>query len=60
MNLAPFFIGRGLRSQVVEIAKQKFREDAQLRLARIANNAEPEYRNGHPKATEKGLTNAAE
>lgn len=39
---------------VVEDFARKHREDCQLRLARIANNAEPEYRNGHPKAAEKG------
>lgn len=49
MNLAPFFIGRGIRAQVVEIAKEKFRDEATLRLARIANGAEPQYVNGSPK-----------
>lgn len=42
------------RSPVVEDAVRTAREDAQLRLARIQNNKEPEYKNGHPKATEKG------
>lgn len=41
-------------SQVVEDACRKAREDAQLRLAKIQNNAHPEYKNGHPKSKEKG------
>lgn len=58
MNLAPFFSGRGVRSQIVEIAKQRFRDDAILRLARIANGAEPDYENGNPKDEEKGRSTA--
>lgn len=54
MNLAPFFSGNKIRSKVVEIARQKFRDDATLRLARIANGVQPEYQNGHPKDAEKG------
>jgi hypothetical protein len=46
--------GDSRKSQVVEDAVQRQKEDAQLRLARIANNAEPSHKNGHPKAVEKG------
>lgn len=57
MNL--FFKGHPIRGAVVESAKQKFRDDAILRLARIANDAEPQYVNGSPKDAEKGrLTRA--
>jgi hypothetical protein len=47
--------GESRRSQVVEDAVQRRKEDAQLRLARIANNAEPSHKNGHPKSAEKGI-----
>lgn len=40
-------------SNAVEQAKELFKEAAQLRLARIMNNAEPSYKNGHPKSFEK-------
>jgi hypothetical protein len=39
---------------VVEDFARKHREDCQLRLARITNNADPKYKNGHPKSAEKG------
>jgi hypothetical protein len=38
---------------VVQNLARKFKEDAQLKLARIANNSHPLYRNGHPKSKEK-------
>ena len=57
MNL--FFTGHPIRGAVVEMAKQRFRDEAVLRLARIANGAEPTYVNGSPKDAEKGrLTKA--
>lgn len=59
MNL--FFKGHTIRGAVVEMAKQRFRDDAQLRLARIANGKHEKYINGHPKDLEKGrLTNSAQ
>ena len=39
---------------VVNDLLQKHREDCQLRLARIANGADPRYKNGHSKDREKG------
>lgn len=39
---------------VVERIKAKAKEEAELRLARIMNGAEPEYKNGNPKDREKG------
>lgn len=52
MNL--FFKGHPIRGAVVEMAKQRFRDDAILRLAKITNEAHPAYINGHPKDQEKG------
>lgn len=52
MNL--FFKGHPIRGAVVELAKQKFRDDAILRLAKIANGKHPDYVNGCPKDAEKG------
>jgi len=40
-------------TDVVEDFARKHREDAQLRLARIQNGADPDYQNGHPKNKEK-------
>jgi hypothetical protein len=37
----------------VQSLAKKFKEDAQLRLARIANNQHPDFKNGHPKSKEK-------
>jgi hypothetical protein len=39
---------------VVQNLARKFKEDAQLRLARIQNGAHPDYKNGNPKDREKG------
>jgi len=36
-------------SEAVERAKAMHKEKCELRLARIANGAEPGYQNGHPK-----------
>jgi hypothetical protein len=47
--------GESRKSDVVEDAVQRRKDEAQLRLARIANNAEPSHKNGHPKSVEKGL-----
>lgn len=59
MNI--FLRGHTVRGAVVEMAKQRFRDDATLRLARIANGKQKEYVNGSPKAAEKGtLTSPAE
>ena len=44
----------GSETCVVQTLARKFKEDAQLRLARIANGAHPDYKNGHPKDREKG------
>lgn len=50
-----FIKSKGIRAaDAVEQARARHKEDCQLRLARIANNAHPEYRNGHAKAKEKG------
>lgn len=40
-------------TDAVEAVKAKAKEEAELRLARIMNNAEPAYKNGHPKHEEK-------
>jgi hypothetical protein len=45
--------GCGRVTEVVEQAKARHAEECILRRARIANNAEPAYKNGHPKAAEK-------
>jgi hypothetical protein len=45
--------GDSARSQVVEEASQRIKDEAILRLARIQNNKEPGYINGHPKSEEK-------
>lgn len=39
---------------VVEDFARKHREDCQLRLARIQNGADKNYKNGHPKDRENG------
>ncbi len=39
-------------------AKERHKEECELRLARIMNGAEPAYRNGNPKDAEKGRSNA--
>lgn len=44
---------QGDKNCVVEDLIRKFREDAQLRLARIANNSHPAYKNGSNKHKEK-------
>lgn len=41
-------------TDAVEAVNAKRKEDAELRLARIANGVEPAYQNGHPKDAEKG------
>jgi hypothetical protein len=41
-------------TDAVEKAQAFRKEEAELRLARIMNGAEPEYQNGHPKDSEKG------
>ncbi len=46
--------GESRYTDAVEQIKARAKEDAELRLARIFNNAEPAYRNGHPKDREKG------
>jgi hypothetical protein len=40
-------------TDAVEAVKAKNKEEAELRLARIANNKEPSHQNGHPKHAEK-------
>lgn len=40
-------------SCAVDQAAAKHKEACELRLARIMNNAEPAYKNGHPKHSEK-------
>ena len=39
---------------VVEDFARKHREDCQLRLAKIANGADPKYKNGYAKSTKQG------
>lgn len=46
--------GESRYTEVVERIKARAKEDAELRLARIFNGAEPDYQNGHPKDCEKG------
>lgn len=41
-------------TDAVEAVNAKRKEDAELRLARITNEAEPLYQNGRPKDAEKG------
>lgn len=41
-------------TDAVEQAKARRKEESELRLARIMNNAEPSHQNGHPKDFEKG------
>lgn len=53
MNTNVIHPGSQRTSNAVELAKERFREAAAVRLARITNNAEPDYKNGHPKASEK-------
>lgn len=43
-------------TDAVEAVNAKRKEDAELRLGRIMNNAEPSHQNGHPKDAEKGRT----
>lgn len=38
---------RGNKTCVVQALADKFREDRQLKLARIANGKEPQYKNGY-------------
>jgi len=40
-------------SCAVDQAAAKHKEDCELRLALIMNNAHPDYKNGHPKHKEK-------
>lgn len=40
-------------ASAIERAKAQHKEDCERRLALIANNAHPDYRNGHPKHAEK-------
>lgn len=40
-------------NDAVEQAAARRKEEAELRLARIANNKEPSHKNGHPKSAEK-------
>lgn len=44
---------QGDENCVVQNLARRFKEDAQLRLARIANGVDPKYKNGHPKHKEK-------
>ncbi len=44
---------QGDKTCVVQDLARRFKEDAILRLARIANNSHPDYKNGHPKNREK-------
>lgn len=44
---------RRFGTDVVEDFARKHREDCQLRLARIQNNAHPDYKNGNHKNKEK-------
>lgn len=53
MNLV--FKGARQSSGAVEDAKQYFRDQATLRLARITNGVHPDYINGSPKGREKGF-----
>lgn len=46
--------GESRYTSAVEKVMARAREDAELRLARIMNGAEPEYINGCPKDREKG------
>jgi hypothetical protein len=46
--------GLGRTTGAVEKARALHKEECELRLARIANGAEPAYQNGHPKDAEKG------
>lgn len=46
--------GESRLTDIVEQMKARAAEEAELRLARIFNGAEPDYINGHPKDTEKG------
>lgn len=46
--------GESRYTYVVEQMRAKAKEEAELRLARIFNGKEPEYKNGHPKDREKG------
>ena len=57
MNTATkaYLRSKGYIPDTVLAARDKHREECQLRLARIMNNAEPSHKNGHPKAEEKGI-----
>jgi len=46
--------GTSRLTDAVERAKARHKEDTELRLARIMNNAEPSHQDGHPKDAEKG------
>lgn len=46
--------GVGRYTDAVEAVKAKAKEDAERRLALIANGKHPNYMNGHPKDAEKG------
>jgi hypothetical protein len=47
--------GMGQYSSAVEEVMARQKEAATLRLARIHNGTHPDYKNGHPKAEEKGF-----
>lgn len=50
-----FQFAKGSRlSKVVEDATQQFKDDAKLRLARIANGKEPSHKNGAAPRSCKG------
>lgn len=46
--------GVGRYTDAVEEIKAREKENAELRLARIHNGVHPDYKNGHPKDSEKG------
>lgn len=41
-------------TDAVEAVNARRKEEAELRLGRIMNNAEPSHQNGNPKDAEKG------
>lgn len=51
---------QGDETCVVQNLARKFKEEAQMRLARIANGADPAFCNGNPKVSETKWVTGAE
>lgn len=45
---------------VVQNLAKRFKEDAEIRLAKISNGADPEYRNGNPTRSQARWTTGAQ